>query len=109
MPLDATVQDVISQVIKKTYVVNGLDNYNIIMKRHSITRILGHGELPLLIQKRLLQQVGFFNCRRVSLVKAKGGLNIKNTAGAASPVGLMSHQSKKTENQLWPGPTNQVV
>ena len=59
MPLDATVQDVISQVIKKTYVVNGLDNYNIIMKRHSITRILGHSELPLLIQKRLLQQVGY--------------------------------------------------
>lgn len=59
MPLDATVSDVISQVIKKTYVVDGLENYHIIMKRHDLIRVLGPSELPLLIQKRLLQQVGY--------------------------------------------------
>ncbi|KAL7799131.1 PP2C domain-containing protein [Trichoderma ceciliae] len=59
MALDATVGEVISQVIKKTYVVDGLENYHIIMKKHDLIRVLTPGERPLLIQKRLLQQVGY--------------------------------------------------
>ncbi|KAF3077364.1 hypothetical protein CFAM422_000545 [Trichoderma lentiforme] len=59
MALDATVAEVISQVIKKTYVVDGLENYHIIMKKHDLIRVLTPGERPLLIQKRLLQQVGY--------------------------------------------------
>ncbi|CAM1507214.1 Fc.00g068550.m01.CDS01 [Cosmosporella sp. VM-42] len=59
MPLDATVTDVISQVIKKTYVVDGLENYHIIMKKHDLIRVLTPPERPLLMQKRLLQQVGY--------------------------------------------------
>ncbi|KAM0254800.1 hypothetical protein ACHAQJ_006399 [Trichoderma viride] len=59
MPLDATVAEVISQVIKKTYVVDGLENYHIIMKKHDLIRVLTPGERPLLIQKRLLQQIGY--------------------------------------------------
>lgn len=59
MPLDSTVSDVVTQVVKKTYVVDGLENYNIILKKHSLIRVLGPGEHPLLIQKRLLQQVGY--------------------------------------------------
>ena len=59
MPLDATVSDVVSQVVKKTYVVDGLENYHIILKKQGLIRVLGPGELPLLIQKRLLQQVGY--------------------------------------------------
>lgn len=59
MSLDSSVSDVISQVIKKTYVVDGIENYNIIMKKHDLIRVLGAQERPLLIQKRLLQQVGY--------------------------------------------------
>lgn len=59
MPLDATVTDVISQVIKKAYVVDGLDNYNIILKKQGLIRLLGPSERPLLIQKRMLEQVGY--------------------------------------------------
>lgn len=59
MPLDSTASDVISQVIKKTYVVDGLENYHIILKKHELIRVLGGQERPLLIQKRLLQQVGY--------------------------------------------------
>lgn len=59
MPLDSTVTDVISQVIKKTYVVDGLENYHIIMKKHDLIRVLTPPERPLLMQKRLLQQVGY--------------------------------------------------
>jgi len=59
MPLDATVTDVISQVIKKAYVVDGLDNYHIILKKQGLIRVLGPPERPLLIQKRMLEQVGY--------------------------------------------------
>ncbi|KAF5623197.1 adenylate cyclase [Fusarium sp. NRRL 52700] len=59
MPLDSNVTDVISQVIKKTYVVDGLENYHIIMKKHDLIRVLTPPERPLLMQKRLLQQVGY--------------------------------------------------
>ncbi|KAF4975321.1 hypothetical protein FZEAL_7886 [Fusarium zealandicum] len=59
MPLDSSVTDVISQVIKKTYVVDGLENYHIILKKHDLIRILTPPERPLLMQKRLLQQVGY--------------------------------------------------
>ncbi|UNI15108.1 Adenylate cyclase [Purpureocillium takamizusanense] len=59
MALDSTVSDVISQVVKKTYVVDGLENYHIIMKKHDLIRVLTPPERPLLMQKRLLQQVGY--------------------------------------------------
>lgn len=59
MPLDSNVTDVISQVIKKTYVVDGLENYHIILKKHDLIRVLTPPERPLLMQKRLLQQIGY--------------------------------------------------
>ena len=59
MALDSSVTDVISQVVKKTYVVDGLENYHIIMKKHDLIRVLTPQERPLLMQKRLLQQVGY--------------------------------------------------
>lgn len=59
MPLDASVTDVISQCIKKTYTPEGLENYHIIFKKHDLIKILQPPERPLLIQKRLLQQVGY--------------------------------------------------
>ncbi|CAH0048025.1 unnamed protein product [Clonostachys solani] len=65
MSLDASVADVISQVVKKTYVVDGLDNYHIIMKKQNLIRVLAPPERPLLIQKRLLQQVGYEDKDRI--------------------------------------------
>ncbi|KAK2073031.1 hypothetical protein P8C59_007343 [Phyllachora maydis] len=59
LPLEATVQDVILQIVKKSYVTEGLDKYNIILKKHELVRVLGAAERPLLIQKRLLQQIGY--------------------------------------------------
>lgn len=59
MSLDSTVSDVITQVMKKTYVVDGLENYHIIMKKHDLIRVLTPQDRPLLIQKRLFQQVGY--------------------------------------------------
>lgn len=59
LPLDSTVAEVKTHVVKKTYVSDGLENYHIVLKKHDLTRVLAVVERPLLIQKRLLQQVGY--------------------------------------------------
>ncbi|KAG8165094.1 hypothetical protein KVR01_005369 [Diaporthe batatas] len=59
MALDSSVQDLIGQIIKKSYVTESLDNYHIVLKKHDLVRVLNQVERPLLIQKRLLQQVGY--------------------------------------------------
>lgn len=59
MQLNATVSEVIGQVGKKTYMTDSLDNYQIIMKKQDLQRILGKGERPIVIQKRLLEQAGY--------------------------------------------------
>lgn len=59
MALNSSVQDLISQIIKKSYVSESLDNYHIVLKKHDLVRVLSQAERPLYIQKRLLQQVGY--------------------------------------------------
>lgn len=59
LPLDSTVSEVMSHVVKKTFVGDGLENYHIVLKKHDLARVLAALERPLLIQKRLLQQVGY--------------------------------------------------
>ncbi|KAI8954828.1 protein phosphatase 2C [Xylaria longipes] len=59
LPLSATVSEVMQQVIKKTLITEGLENYHIVLKKHDLCRILNPAERPLLIQKRLLQQAGY--------------------------------------------------
>jgi adenylate cyclase len=65
MALDATVSDLISQIVKKSYVIDGVENYNIVLKKHDLIRVLSPVERPLLMQKRLLQQVGYEDRDRI--------------------------------------------
>lgn len=65
MALDSSVQDLISQIIKKSYVTESLDNYHIVLRKHDLVRVLNHAERPLYIQKRLLQQVGYEDGDRI--------------------------------------------
>jgi adenylate cyclase len=59
MPIDATVQDVVGSIVRKSYVTEEPSNYHILLKKHDLLRVLGSSERPLLLQKRLLQQVGY--------------------------------------------------
>ncbi|KAK3382340.1 phosphatase 2C-domain-containing protein [Lasiosphaeria ovina] len=65
MALDSSVQDVVTQIVKKSYVTDGLDNYHIILKKHDLVRVLSAAERPLLMQKRLLQQIGYEDRDRI--------------------------------------------
>jgi adenylate cyclase len=57
--LNATVSEIMNQLGKKTYMTDSLENYQIVMKKHDLQRILGAGERPVVIQKRLLEQAGY--------------------------------------------------
>ena len=66
MALDATVSDLVSQIVKKSYVIiDGIENYHIVLKKHDLIRVLTPVERPLLMQKRLLQQVGYEDRDRI--------------------------------------------
>lgn len=58
-PLNASVTELMNQLGKKTYMTDSLGNYQIVMKKHDLQRILGAGERPVVIQKRLLEQAGY--------------------------------------------------
>ena len=57
--LNATVSEIMNQLGKKTYMTDSLGNYQIVMKKHDLQRILAAGERPVVIQKRLLEQAGY--------------------------------------------------
>lgn len=57
--LNATVTELMNQLGKKTYMTDSLENYQIVMKKHDLQRILKPNERPVVIQKRLLEQAGY--------------------------------------------------
>ncbi|KAH8814956.1 adenylate cyclase [Xylogone sp. PMI_703] len=59
VPLNSTVNDIMQQLGKKIAMTDSLDNYQIVMRKHDLQRILGAGERPVVIQKRLLEQAGY--------------------------------------------------
>lgn len=65
MPLHATVTDVINQMSKKIHANDSITNYQIIMKKHDLQRILNHGERPVNLQKKLLEQAGYKDSDRI--------------------------------------------
>lgn len=44
---------------RKSFLQDDLKNYQIVMKKNGLLRILGPNERPLKIQKRLLEQAGY--------------------------------------------------
>ncbi|TVY85487.1 Adenylate cyclase [Lachnellula suecica] len=63
--LNATVTDIVNQLGRKTFMTEDLNNFQIVMKKHDLQRILGAGERPVVIQKRLLEQAGYEEADRI--------------------------------------------
>ena len=57
--LNTTVAEIIAMLGKKALLVDELANYQIVMKKGDASRQLEPGERPLVIQKKLLEQVGY--------------------------------------------------
>lgn len=58
-PLNSTVSHILGLLGKKSFLQDDLVNYQIVMRRNDLSRQLDHGERPILIQKKLLEQVGY--------------------------------------------------
>lgn len=57
--LNSTVDELLHQLGKKSFLQDDLKNYHIVMRKHDLQRILESGERPIAIQKRLLEQAGY--------------------------------------------------
>ena len=57
--LSATVTEVLGLLGRKSFLQDNLANYQIVMRKNSLLRILGPNERPLKIQKKLLELVGY--------------------------------------------------
>lgn len=58
-PLNATVDSILVMLGRKSFLQDHLNNYEIVMHKHDLSRQLQPSEQPVLIQKRLLEQVGY--------------------------------------------------
>jgi adenylate cyclase len=57
--LNTTVSEVLNLLGRKSFLQDELSNYQIVLRKHDLQRILKPGERPFLIQKRLLEQAGY--------------------------------------------------
>ncbi|KAJ6262581.1 hypothetical protein Dda_3392 [Drechslerella dactyloides] len=57
--LQSSVTELLHQLGKKSFLQDDLSNYVIILRKGDMARILGSNERPLLMQKKLLEQVGY--------------------------------------------------
>ncbi|KAI9803847.1 MAG: hypothetical protein M1825_001727 [Sarcosagium campestre] len=57
--LNSTVEELLQQLGKKSFLQDDLENYQIVMRKHDLQRVLNPGERPIAIQKRLLEQAGY--------------------------------------------------
>ncbi len=63
--LNSTVDELLRQLGKKSFLQDDLENYQIIMRKHDLQRVLEPGERPIAIQKRLLEQAGYTEADRL--------------------------------------------
>ncbi|KAF3220706.1 cysteinyl-tRNA synthetase [Orbilia oligospora] len=63
--INSTVTDLLHQLGKKSFLQDDLSNYVIILRKGELARILGSNERPLIMQKKLLEQVGYNDEDRV--------------------------------------------
>ena len=63
--LNSTVDELLHQLGKKSFLQDDLKNYHIVMRKHDLQKILESGERPMAIQKRLLEQAGYTEADRL--------------------------------------------
>lgn len=63
--LNSTVDELLRQLGRKSFLQDNLENYQIVMRKHDLQRILDYSERPIAIQKRLLEQAGYADVDRL--------------------------------------------
>ncbi|KAJ9607255.1 hypothetical protein H2200_008328 [Cladophialophora chaetospira] len=65
MSINATVGEVLQSLAKKSVLHDSIDNYQLVMHKHQLSRQLGSGERPVAMQKKLLYLGGYTERDRV--------------------------------------------
>ncbi|MCJ1358070.1 MAG: cysteinyl-tRNA synthetase [Icmadophila ericetorum] len=63
--VNTPVSEVMQLVGKKSFMVDEINNYQIVMKKHDLQRQLALNERPIAIQKKLLEQAGYEEADRI--------------------------------------------
>ncbi|KAJ9244931.1 hypothetical protein DTO169E5_1312 [Paecilomyces variotii] len=63
--LNTTVADILVMLGRKSFLQDDLNNYEIVLRKNDLSRQLDHSERPILMQKRLLEQVGYTPADRI--------------------------------------------
>ncbi|ETN39117.1 uncharacterized protein HMPREF1541_05339 [Cyphellophora europaea CBS 101466] len=59
MTINATVAEVLQSLAKKSVLHDSIDNYQLLIRKHQLSRELLKGERPIAMQKKLLLQAGY--------------------------------------------------
>lgn len=59
MTINATVGEVLQSLAKKSVLHDSIDNYQLLLRKHQLSRELLKGERPIAMQKKLLIQAGY--------------------------------------------------
>lgn len=65
MSINATVSEVLNSLAKKSVLHDSIDNYQLLMRKHQLSRQLGGSERPVAMQKKLLQLGGYTDQDRI--------------------------------------------
>lgn len=57
--INATVSDVLQMLAKKSVLHDSIDKYQLIIRKHQLSRQMESAERPIALQKKLLQQAGY--------------------------------------------------
>ncbi|KAJ5669474.1 Adenylate cyclase [Penicillium macrosclerotiorum] len=63
--LNATVAEILYMLGRKSFLQDHLNNYEIVLRKNDLSRQLDHKERPILMQKQLLEQVGYTDKDRI--------------------------------------------
>ncbi|KAJ6015173.1 Adenylate cyclase [Penicillium herquei] len=63
--VDATVAEILYMLGRKSFLSDHLNNYEIVLRKNDLSRQLDHKERPILMQKELLEKVGYTDKDRI--------------------------------------------
>ncbi|GAT22120.1 adenylate cyclase AcyA [Aspergillus luchuensis] len=66
--LYATVADLVHGLSRKSFLTEHISNYELVMQKNDLSRQLDQTEMPILMQKRMLEQVGYTEKDRIEEV-----------------------------------------
>lgn len=66
--INSTVADILQLLAKKSVLQDSIDNYQLVLKKHDLQRALDLGERPIVMQKKLLEQMGYQSVDRIEEV-----------------------------------------